>query len=279
MNYEQQPESDASRIWTGITEALEAERPITEDTARLIASQLHGGQASALYSFTSAGYIDRARIEAELEETHREQPDNHEMLRWSLALSEYLASKEEAMAHPKVWVACLAAYNNGYLHGEWVDAAVEPEELWESINHVLATSPIPNAEEWAFHDYENFEGLRIGEYEGVERTTQLARFIASHGRPFALWFEHNGGYEPLEDAGEAFEGSFVGQFDTEGSMQDRLYDSLGIEHYEETAWQHLPDWVENYMQFNMESYTHDMICGGELFVIQNEYGIFAFWNH
>ena len=27
---------------------------------------------------------------------------------------------------PRIYVACLAAYNNGHLHGAWIDAAQEP---------------------------------------------------------------------------------------------------------------------------------------------------------
>ncbi len=30
---------------------------------------------------------------------------------------------------PQVWIGCLAAYNNGELHGDWVDADVVGEEL------------------------------------------------------------------------------------------------------------------------------------------------------
>jgi len=52
------------------------------------------------------------------------------------------------------YIACLAAYNNGHLHGAWIDLEgdTDEEDLQEAIAWVLATSPAPDAEEWAMHD-------------------------------------------------------------------------------------------------------------------------------
>jgi antirestriction protein len=63
----------------------------------------------------------------------------------------------------KVYVACLAAYNNGILHGSWIDANQEAQAIHDAIKDMLASSPIANAEEWAIHDYEGFCGLRLSE--------------------------------------------------------------------------------------------------------------------
>ncbi|MDT9165744.1 antirestriction protein ArdA, partial [Escherichia coli] len=59
---------------------------------------------------------------------------------------------------PRIYVACLAAYNNGILHGAWIDAAREPWAIYDDIRRMLRASPITDAEEWAIHDYEGFEG-------------------------------------------------------------------------------------------------------------------------
>lgn len=42
-------------------------------------------------------------------------------------------------------MACLAAYNNGKLHGCWIDA------IQDQINSMLASSPEEDAEEYAIH--------------------------------------------------------------------------------------------------------------------------------
>ncbi|MDO7837100.1 antirestriction protein ArdA [Sphingobium sp. HBC34] len=38
---------------------------------------------------------------------------------------------------PRIYVACLAAYNNGILHGTWIDAAQEPWALWDEVRASL----------------------------------------------------------------------------------------------------------------------------------------------
>ena len=60
----------------------------------------------------------------------------------------------------RIYVACLAAYNNGHLHGEWVEVTDEAS-ICEAVQAMLFRSPIEEAEEWAIHDYEGFEGAEI----------------------------------------------------------------------------------------------------------------------
>ncbi len=78
---------------------------------------------------------------------------------------------------PRIYVACLAAYNNGYLHGTWIEANQEAEAIQQEIKDMLSKSPIARAEEWAIHDYEGFCGLRIGEYEDIAKVAEMAALI------------------------------------------------------------------------------------------------------
>ena len=82
---------------------------------------------------------------------------------------------------PRIYVACLAAYNNGYLHGAWIDADRDPWAIWADIRDMLAKSPIPDAEEHAIHDYKAFKGVSIAEYAGIDRVAEIAAFIVEHG--------------------------------------------------------------------------------------------------
>lgn len=43
---------------------------------------------------------------------------------------------------PRIYVACLAAYNSGYLHGSWIDANQDPWGIWEETKAMLAASPV-----------------------------------------------------------------------------------------------------------------------------------------
>ncbi|NII10295.1 antirestriction protein ArdA [Oleiagrimonas sp. C23AA] len=55
---------------------------------------------------------------------------------------------------PRIYVACLAAYNNGYLHGTWIDAHQDAGGIRDEIAAMLARSPIKDAKEYAIRDYE-----------------------------------------------------------------------------------------------------------------------------
>ena len=46
---------------------------------------------------------------------------------------------------------------------------------------MLAASPEPNAEDWAIHDYEGFEGANLSEYTSFETVCELADFIEENG--------------------------------------------------------------------------------------------------
>ena len=80
----------------------------------------------------------------------------------------------------RIYVACLAAYNNGHLHGEWIEVTDEAS-IWEAVQAMLFASPIDEAEEWAIHDYEGFEGAQVGEYFSFESVVKLADYIRERG--------------------------------------------------------------------------------------------------
>ena len=112
----------------------------------------------------------------------------------------------------KVYVACLAAYNNGILHGCWIDANQEAEAIQDAIKDMLASSPIANAEEWAIHDYEGFCGLRLSENESIEKVAEMAAMIAEHGEAWAKFAEYEGiEYATLERFEEAYAGEWLSE--------------------------------------------------------------------
>ena len=83
---------------------------------------------------------------------------------------------------PRIYVACLSSYNNGHLHGQWIDANQDAEAIHEEIQDMLGVSPMIGAEEWAIHDYEGFQGLEISEYEDIQQVADVAGYIQEHGQ-------------------------------------------------------------------------------------------------
>ena len=49
----------------------------------------------------------------------------------------------------QIYVADLAAYNNGKLHGIWIDATQSVDEIFDIIKTLLESSPEEDAEEFA----------------------------------------------------------------------------------------------------------------------------------
>jgi antirestriction protein len=85
--------TDEQLIHYGITEALREERSIDHATARAIAAQLHGGQASALYVLASSGALVEG-LGYELD-AWRTDDTPVEVEPWLDALSEYLDSRDD----------------------------------------------------------------------------------------------------------------------------------------------------------------------------------------
>ncbi|MCF8467800.1 MAG: antirestriction protein ArdA [Sneathiella sp.] len=111
----------------------------------------------------------------------------------------------------RIYVACLAAYNNGILHGAWIDAAQDAYGIWDAVHEMLAASPIENAQEFAIHDYEGFEGVSIREYQGFDSVAEIAAFIVKHGALGGKLIEY---YGSLEDAEAAISDHYVGEYES-----------------------------------------------------------------
>jgi len=166
-----------------------------------------------------------------------------------------------------VYVACLAAYNSGHLHGEWIDADQDADSIMDEIRAMLAESPSPGAEEWAIHDYECFGALPLSEYEDIERVAQLGQLIAEHGLPFAAYAAHVGEDYATE---EGFEEAYRGEWDDEEDYAYQLWEDLG---YNADIPEHLQCYIDH------KSFAHDLFISDCYSIDNPEGGIWVFDNH
>lgn len=120
---------------------------------------------------------------------------------------------------PRIYVACLAAYNNGCLHGAWIDAHQDAWAIYDGIAAMLRALPMPDAEEWAIHDYGGFEGVHLSEFAGIDRVAEIAAFIVGHGRIGAELIAHYGG--DIAEAKAAMEDRYHGVY---SSLADYVQD-------------------------------------------------------
>lgn len=153
--------------------------------------------------------------------------------------------EHETKMKPKIYAACLAAYNNGYLHGDWIHADQEPDYLHAEILDMLDKSPIPNAEEWAIHDYEGFGAFNLHEYERLETIARVAGGLATHGSAFAHWIHEVG--SDAEDAIDTYTDHYRGTYNSLADMAEQFLDDMGFN--PETI---VPDWISPYLIVDLE---------------------------
>ncbi len=158
---------------------------------------------------------------------------------------------------PRIYVACLAAYNAGDLHGAWIDADQSADDIHAAVVAMLKASPENatcqwcgavmlvtsgpvawdkpcthsqhwpgNAEEWAIHDYEGFGELRLSEWESFERVSAIAAGIAEHGDAFTAWLAYDDSRDPADL--DAFHNAYRGEWDSLRAYAEDWADSTGL---------------------------------------------------
>lgn len=165
---------------------------------------------------------------------------------------------------PRVYVACLAAYNAGRLHGAWIAVDEDAEALCAAVAAMLTASPEPGAEEWAIHDHEGFGGVEVGEFTSLDRVAAIAGLVRARGRLGALVLEHLGG--DLDVAVVALEEQYLGQY---ASLADCFQ-----ERTEETV--DIPEPLRLYIDY--EAMARDAVAGGEVFTLETAHDeVHVFW--
>ena len=161
----------------------------------------------------------------------------------------------------RIYVASLADYNAGRLHGAWIDAAQDAEQIQAEIATMLERSREPLAEEWAIHDYEGFNSIPLSEYESIERISQIANGIAEYGAAFAAWI----GISDREDETiERFEDAFRGTFASREAYAEEIVDDFG---YQELIDNAIPDYLSPYVRFDADAYARDIELNGDITIV------------
>ncbi|MEL7519944.1 MAG: antirestriction protein ArdA [Pseudomonadota bacterium] len=166
---------------------------------------------------------------------------------------------------PRIYVACLASYNNGELVGCWIDASQGEDGIRDDISAMLAASPIQGAEEYAIHDYEGFGSATIDEYSSISTVARLADLIADRGEDLigSLAKHFSGDLDCVEAAFEDYAGTYrsLAEF-----MQDLT---------EETT--EIPDNLRFYIDY--EAMGRDAELNGDLFTIETGFeDVHVFWS-
>ena len=118
-----------------------------------------------------------------------------------------------------------------------------------------ARSPIKDAEEYAIHDYEGFEGVTIHEYAGIESVARMGAFIAEHGALGAGLLEQFVG--DINQAETALQDCYHGQFASLADFMEDLTAESGVT---------IPDALRYYIDW--KAMARDAEMNGEFFTVE-----------
>ena len=141
---------------------------------------------------------------------------------------------------PAIYVACLASYNSGHLHGAWLNLGDVPRlnasDIQDGIDYVLKTSPVPNAEEYAVHDYQGIPAilrnagfLASNEHPDLEAlaewvtTWQECEGNGNEGDTYREYCDHIGQAVTAEEFNDAYQGTF----ESEAEFAEDFYEQTG----------------------------------------------------
>lgn len=162
----------------------------------------------------------------------------------------------------RIYVACLASYNNGTLHGTWIDATQGVDGIWKEVSQMLFNSPAEFAEEWAIHDHEGFGGIHISEYEGFDSIADYAAFIEDHGDLGAKLVAYFG---DLDDARDAISDNYAGQYDSVSDYAEQLT--------EDTT--QIPESLRYYIDYDKMGRDLEI---NDVLTIEDGHSVHVFWR-
>ena len=168
---------------------------------------------------------------------------------------------------PRIYVASLADYNSGILHGRWIDADQSADAIREAISEMLAESKEPMAEEWAIHAFENFGSYSLSESEDIDKVAEMACLIGEHGPLFAELVAHFAG--DLDDAKRWMQDGYRGEWESLTHYAESLVDDC----YSDVL-KGLPDFIRYRIDF--EGIGRDMELGGDIFTIELDHKLHVF---
>ena len=172
---------------------------------------------------------------------------------------------------PQVWAGALAAYNNGDLHGAWIDVTSDLDEVMAAVQEVLSTSPVKGEEEWDVMDTSNVvEGFRCS-VEGAVLSVGICEALKDAGQSdprgllgaYVDWQGADTLTDP-HDAAEEILDKLLGKYEN----LRHYADEVAAEVLEQ---QGITDGHFAYRFFNWASHAHDMDCNGDVHVSDEGY--------
>ena len=132
--------------------------------------------------------------------------------------------RNNQLSYNSIYVACLASYNNGILHGTWINLdGLEESDVWQEIDKILDSSPELGAEEWFVADYELEGDIDFGEYPCIAEIIKYVELIEEYDADLFSKI-YNYGYS-FDETIQKLENDFIGIYD---SLEDYAMETVDL---------------------------------------------------
>jgi len=170
---------------------------------------------------------------------------------------------------PRIFVASIGDYEQyDRVHGNWLDATAEPDELEAGAQAVVRSSR-SGSPLWGVYEAEGFYGLELdAEWQDLGYVSTLARGIAAHGEAFKHWTQLVSQTDQLPE----FEERYIGCFKSGADYAQHLAEEFGVE--ESLAM--LTPGLRPFIRFDREAYAKDLIESGCVSVVDGQDGVYCF---
>ncbi|PBC38619.1 antirestriction protein [Rhodococcus sp. ACS1] len=166
--------------------------------------------------------------------------------------------EEDPAPNPLIYVASVADYEAGRTHGVWLEAAREPEAIYDDIHRMLESSSVPDAERFAIRDSEGFGVARVYENDSIELVSTIARGIAEHGHAFAAWADVNEGASEHYDH---FARAYIGHYASLAAYAQQLMQEMGYEALLDTT---LPEDLRQHVHIDYDAVAQGLFRDGHV---------------
>ena len=196
------------------------------------------------------------------------------------------------MTDTRIYVASLADYNAGNLHGVWIEDCSDVDSIQDQIAEMLRGSKYPNvmvdcpshapviagderscltcrgsgkvpsAEEWVIHDHEGFpQDMR--ENPDLDNVAQYARMLAEHGDAWKAYCNNVGFHHATE---LEFQDTYQGEHDSPEDYAEQLINDC----YDVSKMGSLAKYID------YEKFARDLGFDGYSFIDNGSGGVYVF---
>ena len=159
----------------------------------------------------------------------------------------------------RIYLTNLGKYNEGELIGKWVELPISDEELEATLEEIGIDGE--RYQETFITDYEtDINGLKIGEYDGIEELNELTEVIEAND-PEAVEALIYFGYDTAEEIADYIDDILFFEVSDD-------YD-IGYYYAIECGCLDIPDNIQNY--FDFEAYGRDIELEGNFYFANNGY--------